>query len=147
MTKAKMYRGHRMTLNPKPGRNPERKCGRPRQSYKRYRFEQTHLGFFLKYEVPVIYDILVNLTPPMPIFEPPYLLIRKVCASSSDPSLKKPKFERYLQEYKQCGLYCRRAVKLTPVKAAYYKGIRERKLQQFILKNQMKINHMLKKKT
>ena len=142
MPKAKLYRGQRMTQSPKPGRSSIKETGRPRNSYKRYRFEETRLGFFLKYEVPVVYGILENLTPPGPFFEPPYLLVKKVCEASSDTSLKKPKFMRYLQEYKRTGLFCHKPIKITPVKEAYYKGIRDKKMHRFIQQNRSRIAHM-----
>lgn len=139
MPKAKYIRGYRMTRPPQSFRSRRKEDGRPRGTLKRFAFEQTRLGFFLKYEVPVVYDILRNMTPPGPFFEPPYLLVQKVCAASGDTSLRKSKFYRYLEEYKQQGLFCRRAKNLTPGREAYYRSLREKKLQRFIAANRRRI--------
>ena len=142
MPKAKLYKNQRMTRPPKSSRNLKKENGRPRGTNKRFPFEQTRLGFMLKYEVPVVYDLIMNMTPPGPFPEPPYLLIKILCAASDDPSLKKPKFFRYLGEYAQKGLYCLRGKKNTPEREAFYSAIRKKKLDRFILQNQQVIEAM-----
>lgn len=79
--------------------------------------------------------MVMSMTPPGPFRTPPYLLVKKMCESSPDPSFQKPKFRRYLQEYLEKGVYCHEGVKITPKKEAYYKGIRERKMRTFIDQN------------
>jgi hypothetical protein len=118
--------------------------GRPRETYKRFKFEETKLGFFLKYEVPVVYDIIMNLTPPEAFKEPPLLLVKTVCKGSSDSSLKKAKFFRYLEEYAFVGLYCKRARKMTAKREAYYKGIQRKKTAKFIRQNRERIEGLRK---
>jgi hypothetical protein len=112
--------------------------GRPQGTYKRYRFEETRLGFFLKYEVPVVYDAILKLTPPAVFPEPPPLLVETVCKSSPDPSLKKAKFRRYLKEYAGSGVYCKRPKRLTPEREKYYERIRKRKMAEYIEGNRKK---------
>ena len=56
MAQAKKHRGARITR--KAEQNPAKrpgKSGRPKGTYKRYLFEETKLGFFLKYEVPEVF--------------------------------------------------------------------------------------------
>lgn len=85
--------GARTTQLPQMSRFPRRKeDGRPTGTYKKYRFEETRLGFLLKYEAPVVYGIIMNLTPRAVYPEPKADLIEQVCRASGDPSLRKPKF-------------------------------------------------------
>lgn len=86
----------------------------------------------LRYEVPVIYHVLRMLAPRQVIFEPPWQVVKAVCAASGDPSLRKPKFSRYLEHYRQHGVYCRRAKRLTPARRAYYEALRRRKIAAYI---------------
>jgi hypothetical protein len=124
-----------MTQAPLPVKNRKKENGRPQGTYRRYRFEETRLGFFLRYEVPVVYDAILKLTPPAVFPEPALLLIKTVCKASHDPSLRKAKFQRYLEEYAVWGLYCKRPKRLTPEKERYYEGIRKRKMEEYIRRN------------
>lgn len=128
MPKAQRYCSLRITKAPAPQKNRRKEDGRPKGTLKKFRFEQTRLGFMLKYESPAVYNVIMRLTPPSPWREPAPLLIRMVCASSDDPSLKKAKFFRYLEEYSRDGLYCRRAKMPTPQRQRYYRSIRKHKL-------------------
>jgi len=143
MPKAKLYRNQRLTR--KSLKHKHRKeDGRPKGTNKRFKFEETRLGFMLKYEVPVVYDIIMNMMPKSVSPEPPILLIKLICENSNDPSLKKAKFTRYLKLYEELGLYCKRARILTPKRKAYYEGIRQKKLDKFIVMNRDKIERMKK---
>lgn len=142
MAKAKLYRGIRRTQAPLPVKNRKKEEGRPKGTYKRFRFEETRLGFFLKYEVPVVYDIIMDMTPPAVFPEPPLLLVQRVCKASPDPSLKKAKFFRYLDEYAAWGLYCKRPKLLTPERDAYYEKLRKNKLEIYIRENWEKIEQI-----
>lgn len=97
----------------------------------------------LKYEVPVVYDIIMNMTPVSAFAEPSYLLIKTICKGSSDPSLKKGKFFRYLEEYAQLGLYCKRPKVLTAKRKVYYESIRKKKMERFIERNRERIRCLL----
>lgn len=116
--------------------------GRPKGTYKRFKFEETRIGFLLKYEVPVVYGIIMNMTPASAFPEPSYLLIKTVCKGSSDPSLKKGKFFRYLEEYAKQGLYCKRPKVLTPQRKVYYEAIRKKKMERFIERNRERVERL-----
>ena len=146
MAKPKKYRGARTTQPPQPSLSPRRKeDGRPTGTYKKYRFEETRLGFLLKYEAPAVISIILNLTPRAVFPEPKVELIEQVCRASGDPSLRKPKFFRYLEEYRDMGIYCRRPKRLTPERALYYERLRKKKLECFIKENQATIQQELRR--
>lgn len=86
----------------------------------------------LRYEVPLVYHLLRILAPRHGRFEPEWEVVKAVCDASDDPSLRKPKFHRYLEEYLQHGVYCRRAKRLTPSRLAYYESVRRRKISDFV---------------
>ena len=66
---------------------------------------------------------------------PPPPLVRMVCVASKDPSLRKPKFRRYLEAYERDGLYCHRPTRMTAAKKPFYDEMRRRKLELFIRRN------------
>lgn len=125
-------------------RNRRKEDGRPKGTLKKYLFEETRLGFMLKYEVPVVFNIIMDMTPPGAFKEPPYLLVKTVCGASSDPALRKKKYFRYLEEYARTGLCCKRPKRLTSKRKTYYEGIREKKMQAFIEENRERIEGMRK---
>ena len=140
MPKAKKVRNVRITKAPSNRRGKRRKeDGRPRGTFKKYKFEETKLGFMLKHETPVVYSILMNTLIRTSNSEPSVELIEVICRASQDISFKKPKFQRYLKEYARCGLYCHRPKRMTPEREAYYKRIKNVKLLAFIQKNQKMI--------
>lgn len=96
---------------------------------------ETKLGFMLFYEVPAVYKVIMQLTRSSYYPEPKVALIEIICSVSDDSSLKKPKFQRYLQEYKEKGLYCGRAMKINPKQESYYAAIRAKKTAKYISKN------------
>lgn len=106
--------------------------GRPKGSYKRFPFEQTRLGFMLKYETPAVFDLIIQLSPPNRKLRPHQALISAVCSASGDPAFCKPKFQTYFDEYVANGLYCKRGKKLTPERERYYERIRKKKLRKYI---------------
>lgn len=136
MAQAKKHRGARITRKVETSlASRHGKTGRPPGTYKRYLFEETKLGFFLKYEVPEVYCLIMQSLPPGRHRAPPLPLIRIVCAASKDPSLRKPKFRRYMELYERDGLYCRRATVMTPAKKPFYDAMRRRKMEKFICRN------------
>lgn len=116
-----------------------REDGRPRGTLKRFPFDETRLGFMLRYEMPVVYHLLRRLCAGQQPFEPDWRVVESVARASKDPSYRKPKFRRYLEEYGREGLYCRRGKRLTPGRKAYYEGIRRRKLDAFIRANRVRL--------
>lgn len=93
----------------------------------------------LRYEMPVVYYLLRRLCSGQQPFEPDWRVVDAVARASKDPSYRKPKFRRYLEEYSRDGLCCRRGKRLTPGRKAYYKGIRRRKTEAFIRQNRMRL--------
>lgn len=89
----------------------------------------------LKYEAPAMYDVIMKMTPKGYFPEPRVDTIERVCLASDDPSLRKAKFFRYLNEYRKKGIYCGRAQTLTPKRARYYESIRQKNLERFVHKN------------
>lgn len=81
----------------------------------------------------------MNLLPFSYWPEPPFEVVRAVCEASGDSSLKKPKFYRYLEEYRRTGLYCKRPKLLTPERKEYYRRIREKKLARYMEQHQARI--------
>ncbi len=116
--------------NPNPLQKRKKEDGRPKGTYKIYPFEQTKLGFMLKYEVPEVYDLILTLTPTTKRKAPPVEIIRTVCAASPDPSLRKAKFFRWLEEYERSGVMCGRPTILTPKKMVFYHVLRKHKLER-----------------
>lgn len=139
MPRAQKRFGRRLTKAPAVQRNRKKQDGRPKGTLKRYRFDQTRLGFMLRYEVPVVYDVLMKLLPFSFWPEPPFEVVKAVCEASGDPSLKKAKFYRHLEEYRRTGLYCRRPKKLTPERREYYQRIRAKKLALYVKQNRSRI--------
>lgn len=99
----------------------------------------------LKYEMPVLYDIIIDPFSTNPFPEPEADYIEMICKASKDPSCKKQKFSRYMEEYRREGIYCKRGKKLTPERKAYYEIIRQNKLDAYIRKNKQKINRLKRK--
>lgn len=143
MPKAKKIRNARITKAPPYRRGKRRKeDGRPRGTFKRYKFEETKLGFMLKHETPVVYTILMNTLLRTSCQDPPVELIEVVCRASQDSSFKKPKFRRYLEEYARQGLYCHRPKRITPEREVYYAHIRQVKIDKFIYNNKKRIEQI-----
>lgn len=119
----------RLVPNPDPSQKRKKEDGRPKGTYKIYSFEQTKLGFMLKYEVPEVFDLILSLSPKCKRKAPPVIIIRTVCAASPDPSLRKPKFFRWLEEYERSGVMCGRPTLPTAQRIVYYHNLRKHKLE------------------
>lgn len=120
-------------------KNPE---GRPKGSLKKFPFEETRLGFMLKYESPVVFDLIQLLSPHSRKTRPHPALVSAVCSASRDPAFDKPKFRAYLDEYIRHGVYCKRGKKITPEREKYYERIRRNKLQKYIRRNREEIEFL-----
>lgn len=143
MAKPKKFKGARITLPPQPCPIPRRReDGRPKGTLKKYKFDETRLGFMLKYEVPAVYEIIMRMTTKGVFVEPTMRTIRVVCSASNDPALKKPKFLRYLEEYDEKGICCNRPKILTAERAKFYAAMREKKLNSYIQRNEDKVQKM-----
>lgn len=91
----------------------------------------------LRYEMPVVYYLIRQLCTTPQGLEPDWRVIDSVARASKDASYHKPKFRRYLEEYKRDGLYCRRGKKLTSKRKVYYKRICRKKVDRYIHRNRM----------
>lgn len=144
MTRAKKLYGIRQTaVVPVIFRS---RLGRPKGSRKKRRFEQTRLGFFLMYETPAEYSLIMQATAPGLFPAPSADLIGVVAAASTDPAFGKPKFARYLSEYRKWGIFPKRAKKMTPVREAYYVRLRDQKARLFLRCNRKRIREMMGKR-
>ncbi len=99
----------------------------------------------LKYECPSLYEVIIRISPNSETRAPTAQLIELVGQLSDDSSVRKPKFRRYLKEYRKYGLYCHRAQVMTPARAAYYERIRKRKRGKYIEENPSKVVQAMKK--
>ena len=71
---------------PSPHRQKPRKQedGRPKGTLKRFPFDETRIGFMLRYEMPVVYHLLHRLCAPQQPFEPDWRVIESVAEASKD---------------------------------------------------------------
>ena len=132
MPKAKMYKGVRLTRKVNKPSQPHRKeDGRPKGTLKKYKFEETKLGFFLKYEAPAAYELIMKMTQKRQFPQPTIRTIETVCKASNDPVLKKAKYFRYLDEYRVKGIYCGRPKVLTPERKLFYDALRKKSIARY----------------
>lgn len=79
MPKAKKVKNVRITkVSPFRRKKRRKEDGRPRGTFKKYKFEETKLGFMLKHETPVVYGILMNDLIRTSCSEPPKELMLTV---------------------------------------------------------------------
>ena len=146
MPLARKIKNVRQTKQPKKQAIKRRKQdGRPKGTIKKFKFEETKLGSLLKYETPLEYDLIINSIATHHFPERSIDVIVIVTNSSKDPSFKKEKFFRYLEEYRKNGLCSRRAKKLPTERMVNYETIRDKKMELFIKRNKQRINNMKKK--
>ena len=122
----------------------DRGRGRPKGTLRRFPFDETRIGFMLRYEMTMVYHLLRQLCGKQSPFEPDWRVIDSVARASKDISYKKPKFKRYLDEYREKGLYCSRGRELTPKRKAYYESIRKHKSEEYIRINRRIIKARLR---
>ena len=134
------------TRRVRKSRKESRGRGRPKGTLRQFPFEQTRIGFMLRYEMPIVYGILKQLCGGQSPFEPEWWVIDSVAKASKDASYGKPKFKRYLMEYQEKGLYCLRGKILTPKRKAYYESVQKHKTQEYIRKNRRLLEHRLQEK-
>ena len=133
------------TRRVRKSRKESRGRGRPKGTLRQFPFEQTRIGFMLRYEMPIVYGILKQLCGSQSPFEPEWWVIDSVAKASKDTSYGKPKFKRYLLEYQEKGLYCLRGKVLTPKRKAYYESVQKHKTQEYIRKNHMTLKRRIQK--
>ena len=101
------------TDSPKPRKKPRKKSGR--KKIKRL-FEETRVGFILKYEAPLEFDLLIEASGLKGA--PPADLIEAVGYASINEIFKTPEFRRALLLYRKTGLYCGKPKRITPLQEA-----------------------------
>ena len=89
--------------------------------------------------MPVVYDIVMKPYINQAFPHPWPQVIELVSRASGDPTYRKPKFRRCMDEYIATGICCKRARILTPDLKAYYESIRKKKMEAFIAGNRNKI--------
>ena len=140
-TKPKKEKGSRITTPAK--KLPSQQKGRPKGTRLKRKFEETRLGFILKYEAQLEYEIIIKSTPKATFIKPDVDLIKAVCSASDNDSFKKPKFQRYLNEYIKFGIHCDRPKRLSAARKEYYERIRRNKVRKFITGRRNDIKKML----
>ena len=79
----------------------------------------------IKYETPLVFDLIeASSVKRVVFFAPDPDLVESVCLASKDGAFSKPKFKRYMAEYRKYGIYPPRAKKMTAVRLIYYKSVR-----------------------
>lgn len=127
-TKPLVKNGVRITLKSKSNGKP----GRPKGTRKKRQFEETKLGFLLKYEAPIEYELIMSSTPRSVFPEPKIKVIEAITLASPSPVFQKNKFFRYLEEYRKNKLCCERAKILTPKRKDFYERMQMNQIKKYI---------------
>ena len=139
-TKQKKEKRSRVTT---PAAEKTGKPGRPKGTRAKRKFEETNLGFFLKYECPLEYSIIMKAVVPGESEHIDAAYIESICDISKDPSFRKSKYVRYLLEYRKNGIHADRAKVATPERLKYYEEIRRNKIRKYGAANRMALAHLL----
>ena len=83
-TKPLLKNGIRITTKGKP----TGKQGRPKGTRKKRHFDETKLGFFLKYEAPIEYELIMASTPKGVFPEPTIKIIEAITLALTQSSKK-----------------------------------------------------------
>lgn len=127
-TKPLIKNGVRITLKSKSNG----KRGRPKGTKKKRLFEETKLGFLLKYETPIEYELIMSSTPKSVFPEPKIKVIEAITLASPNPVFQKNKFYRYLDDYRRNKLCSERAKVLTSKRKAYYERLQMNQIKKYI---------------
>lgn len=96
-----------------------------KRNQKKRHFDETKLGFFLKYEAPIEYELVMTSTPKSVFPEPSIKIIEAITLASPNPVFQKNKFYRYLEEYRKNKLCTSKPKRMTPVKKSITSVFRE----------------------
>ena len=118
----KIHNFVRDAQKPKRPKKPQGKQ-RGRKRLKR-EFDQTKVGFFLKHEAPIEYELLCNKL--CSNRAPSADLIEQIGYSSLNPLFKKAKFRRALIEYRKYGLYSGKPIETDAKTELFYIQLRRR---------------------
>lgn len=117
----------------KPGVKRTKQEGRPKETFKKFKSEETKLGFMLNHETQLEYNLIMKFIPFSPFPKPPIKLIEIIAKVSKAPSFKKKKFFKYLEEYENYGLYCKQAKKFNSALKQYCKSLQDDKIKRYRL--------------
>ena len=84
MKQKKIRRQPQKKPSPRQQKPRKREDGRPQGTLKRFPFDETRIGFMLRYEMPVVYHLLRRLCATQQPFEPDWQVIRSV-AENGEP--------------------------------------------------------------
>lgn len=99
----------------------------------------------LKYETPLEYNIIIQSTPKTAFMKPDVEIIEAVCTASDDESFDKPKFKKYLEEYREHGIHCDRPKILTPDREIYYNKLRRNKIRRYTVGKRAELKRLISK--
>lgn len=114
--------------------------GRPLGTKKRRKFEETRVGYILKYEATKEYELILQSMPDKSIEPPIYELIKAVTNASPDPIFKTKRFYSALDDYRINGIYTRPKKPPTPDQLLKYEARRKHILHDFIWNNRFLIS-------
>lgn len=108
------------------------KTRKAKGNQKKRHFDETKLGFFLKYEAPIEYELIMASTPKGVFPEPTMKIIEAITLASPNPVFQKNKFYRYMDEYKTNKLCTSKPKRMTPVKKEYYERLQSNQMKRYI---------------
>ena len=94
--------------------------------------------------MPVVYGILQDKYKDPGRFHPSPEVVELVCRASKDPTYKKPKFRRCMNEYIASGLCCKRGKVLTERRKTYYESIIDENRKKIRILKQQIVNNVFK---
>ena len=109
---------------PRPRKRKRKPPRNPNEGKIKYKFEETKVGYYLKYEAPLEYELIMKAYGSGKA--PSAVLIEQIGYSSLNPLFKKPKFRKALIEYRKHGLYCGKPMKGDVKTELFYMRIRQR---------------------
>lgn len=115
-------------LKKKKRKKPRRKLVRKR---KKRLFEETRVGYFLKHEAPLEYNLIMEVNGSG---APSADFIEAIGYASLNLLFRKPKFRRALIEYRKNGLHIDHPRKSKPETGLYYIGVRKSNAQVMMKK-------------
>lgn len=117
--------------------------GRPLGTRKRRRFEQTRVGYILKWESTSEYETVMQAAPNKPSDPPAYELILAITKASADPIFKTKRFISALEDYRVNGLYTRPKPSPTKSQLAIYNARKKKMVDDMVWNNRFMINALM----
>lgn len=111
-------------------------AGRPKGSFQKRIFMDTHVGRYIYLHEPLLYYIIC----PNKKTEPDVSLIELIIGQSSNPSFKSKRYRKYLDDYKENGLRVSRKKPITKEVADYYNDLRFRRALKYVRDHKEKLD-------